>query len=155
MCGGRRSVLLVANVPPTVLKRERGSRVLAVATRIRIALATCFRGKTNPSPLQVTAPAFCSPGGVLEFRLHEQSRAPGPSCFWSSACSVGFGESRRTQAARCVCIHIYMRRVQEEEDVVGFVCLCFELVSLVSVPHVKFTHQLSAWPFVFALGPSS
>lgn len=69
----------MANVPPTVLKRERGGRVLAAATRIRIALATCFRGKTNPSPLQVTAPApaFCSPGGVLEFRLHEQSRAPG------------------------------------------------------------------------------
>lgn len=67
----------MANVPPTVLKRERGSRVLAVATRIRIALATCFRGKTNPSPLQVTAPAFCSPGGVLEFRLTRAEQGAG------------------------------------------------------------------------------
>lgn len=36
---------------------------------------------------------------------------------------------------------------------VGFVYLCFKLVSLVSVEHVKFTHKLTTCPFVFALGP--
>lgn len=46
-----------------------------------------------------------------------------------------------------------MRNIKEEEDVVGFVYLCFKLVSLVSVKHVRFTHKLITWPFVFALGP--
>lgn len=45
-----------------------------------------------------------------------------------------------------------MRNIKEE-DVVGFVYLCFKLVSLVSVEHVTVTHKLIPWPFVFALGP--
>lgn len=61
---------------------------------------------------------------------------------------ISFWSRGLVRAAVCLCP---CRCVKGGEDVLGFVYLC--LVSLVSVPHVKFTHPLSAWPLVFALGP--
>lgn len=44
-----------------------------------------------------------------------------------------------------------MGNIKEEEDMVGFVYLCFKLVSLVSVEHVRFTHKLITWPLCLLL----